>query len=246
MRCSYKTFDCNSNKYISILHCFWTPTWQHSEGKPANLTGRQAFGELILINGFDTNQAVIVTHCFGGFDSCITRFPFFPKAWTCWYRAWSLKNVLEIYVFQRSGAAAEQEFVFGPQLERSDVGFSIGTFSLQNSPVSDVTGFVFTACWVRSLKFSAEEEPLLPGGVSPAMATPRSYTRTPPLCGCQWGHRWTWATAGPTASSLPRDTADCARKKPTLGPTKVDRWALWVMHVTGMMGKWFMQNSSVM
>lgn len=56
------------------------------------------------------------------------------------------ENVVEIHVFQPPGAAAEQEFVFGPQVERSDVGFSIGTFSLQNSQVSDVTGFVFTAC----------------------------------------------------------------------------------------------------
>lgn len=44
------------------------------------------------------------------------------------------------------------------------------------------------------------------GGVSPAMA-PHSHTCSP-VWRSAGGHRWTWATAGTTASSLLRDTGD--------------------------------------
>lgn len=49
--------------------------------------------------------------------------------------------------------------MFGPQLEQSDVGFSIGTFSLFNSQLSDVTRSVFTT-WKVSVSVCALIFPL--------------------------------------------------------------------------------------
>lgn len=72
-----------------------------------------------------------------------------------------------------------------------------------------------------------EEEPLIPEGVGGGGSAPpwRPHTHTrSPVCRCDGGHRWTWATARPTASSLPRDTGDrsAARgEKPRLVPTEV-------------------------
>ncbi len=64
------------------------------------------------------------------------------------------------------------------------------------------------ACFNFPLK---KTRPCYLGGSAPPWR-PRTHRRThSPVCRPDWGHRWTWATAGPTASSLPRVTGDRSR-----------------------------------
>lgn len=63
-----------------------------------------------------------------------------------------------------------------------------------------------TSVCARSNFLLKKTSPGYLGGSAPPW---RAHTRAHcPVCRRDWDHRWTWATAGPTASSLPRDTGD--------------------------------------
>lgn len=52
MRCSY-----HNSKDISSLDYLWTPTWQHSEGKSANLAEREAIKITEIVRSFSLWRA---------------------------------------------------------------------------------------------------------------------------------------------------------------------------------------------
>ena len=229
--------------------------------KKKNHGNRSVFssGELILTNGFYTGHAVIVAPCLVGFFCSYNTRTWAPACLRELMSSVTSENVLETWVFSRD-----------PELQQSrslSVGHSwsslMWAFPSEHFLVKPHSCLMWPGsffCFVFlqlgkyllvcvCFRFSVEEEePLIPegvgGGGSGPPWRPHTHTRSP-VCRCDGGHRWTWATERPTASSLPRDTGDRpaarggeARACPYRG-CQGDRWALCDVHVTGATGIWW-------